>query len=122
MKLQIMCRKRADIPDMILAEDSGPVGGQMEAADYDFSIRAHSQTAHSSASGSPSTPQPQPTASPYEDIENQAARTTGLPQNTARNVMRKKLNHFQIEHVAEIIKDRMESELKIEKERNGEEP
>jgi len=36
--------------------------------------------------------------------------------------MKRKLNHFQVERLAQDMKDRLEGELKIQKERWGEEP
>ena len=114
---------RDDIPDMILAEDSGPVGDQMESSDYDYSIRSHSRAVRESAAdSSPAGFQANTAAALFAAADQASAPKSGLPQNPVRSVMQKKLNHFQIERAAEIIKERLDSESKIEKERKGEEP
>ena len=114
--------EREDIPAMILAEDTGPVGDQMEVGDYDFSIKAHQNRAQSERNQPAASDSLRDTGQPLPAANASGMSATGLPEASARSIMSKKLNYFQIERAAEIIKERLESEMKIEKERHGEEP
>ena len=95
----------------------------MEASDYDFSTRSHSRAKSDfTADSVPNAFQPNTNADFFTAADQSSAFKSGLPQNPVRSVMQRKLNHFQIERAAEIIKERLDSESKIEKERKGEEP
>jgi len=113
---------REDIPEMILAEDTGLVGDQMEAGDYDFSIKAHKARAQSERNRQTASDSLRNIGQPFPAANDSWPGKTKLPEASARTIMSKKLNYFQIERAAEIIKEHLESEMKIEKERHGEEP
>ncbi len=108
------------VPDMILPEDTGSVGEQImgevrEAAQP--AIRQGLDQIRETASGVASTAQA--AAQRVSEITEQTRPRELLPTG---EIMRRKLNHFQIERLAEQIKERLESEIKVERERRGEEP
>jgi hypothetical protein len=109
-------------PDMILPEDEGSMGEQIMEGVEDFAPRSLSrgmQNIQDSVSGPGlSSIGQQQTESLSQFIEQNRNRDI-LP---ARDIMRRSLNHFQIEQIAERIKERLESEVKVDRERRGEEP
>ncbi|MBD3217746.1 MAG: hypothetical protein GF310_05665 [candidate division Zixibacteria bacterium] len=109
-------------PDMILPEDEGSLGEQIMEGVEDFvprSMTREMQNIQDSVmrAGMSSIGQEQ-TESLSQFIEQNRNRDI-LP---ARDIMRRRLNHFQIEQIAEKIKERLESEVKVDRERRGEEP
>jgi len=108
-------------PDMIFPEDSGSVGDQLTDeiggdGEYPASGAIHEQANEMSAY---SAPPMQEMPSRFTEITAKHGSGGIFP---AREIMKKKLNHFQIERLAEKIKERLETEIKVEKERRGEEP
>jgi hypothetical protein len=111
-----------NIPEMILAENTESIGEQIESRAGGFQsaqdigrqvsqVGRQAQSMFSQVSGQVS--------SGHESVTDTAETQ---PVTQASEVMKRKLNHFQIERLAEVIKDRLESELKVQKERWGEEP
>jgi len=111
-----------DVPEMILAESTESIGEQLEnqtggsqtiqgIRQQASRIGRQSQSMFSQAAG---------------QVEGALESVSGSSQSQAaspaREVMKRKLNHFQVERLAQDMKDRLEGELKIQKERWGEEP
>lgn len=109
------------VPDMILPEDTGSVSEQI----LDDSMEIVPESGSRAAPGQI-----------RDDVPGVSSLTRDMPRTKTdlagrakhgeifptREIMRKKLNHFQIERLAQKIKERLESEIKVEKERRGEEP
>jgi hypothetical protein len=108
-------------PDMILPEDAGSLGEQILGEVGEFSpeapIKAVPDQIHEGASRTASV-----AGETQQNIADLAKPVRQGEIFPTREIMRKKLNHFQIERLAEEIKERLEAEIKVEKERRGEEP
>jgi|GEM_PF-4113396 len=110
------------VPDMILPEDQGLVGGRIMDGIEDYapsSIRSGTENTANIVRNQ-ATPQiTQDEIAPSNGIPDDGHAQDILP---AREMMRRRLNHFQVEQLAERIKERLESEMRIERERRGEGP
>lgn len=109
------------VPDMILPEDAGDVGNQIMGEVRNFAPEQALGNATQQANDAFSR-----TRAIAGDITRAIPDAGDLPGNRdllpTQEIMRRRLNHFQIERLAEQIKDRLESEMKVDRERHGEEP
>lgn len=109
------------VPDMILPEDAGNVGSQIMGEVSDIapaqSLRTAADQAHRVSSGASAIARE--TTREIRDINPLPGQGELLQ---TQEIMRRRLNNFQIERLAEQIKERLESEMKVERERHGEEP
>ena len=109
-------------PDMILPEDEGSMGNQIMDGIDDYaphSARTGTENAANTAQDQAVPQTTQNKIAPSNKIPDDRHAENILP---ARDMMRRKLNHFQVEKLAERIKERLEAEMSIERERRGEGP
>jgi hypothetical protein len=103
-------------PEMVLAESDDSMGPQMEDTP-DIAKRQRAQPAGQDRFSST-------TDNPFQQVADATRLTTDIKAETAsaKRLMTRRLNPFQIEMVAEIIKEKLEKDLKTDRERNGEDP
>jgi len=109
-------------PDMILAESYEDIGTQLEGGGVDIPDESFPGRGRISDTMSRQVHTLRPGESAAPEAGTFSDRGAAIAHTAAAEIMKKKLNHFQIEKLAETIKERLESELKIQKERWGEEP
>ncbi len=100
-------------PEMTLAEDLGSMGDQIETDISDFS----SSRSLDKAVGQSSSDRMPGRIDSRDSFQEFKRLTEDLADDSPGRIMKRKLNHFEIERVAEKIKDRLEIEYKIQKER-----
>jgi hypothetical protein len=109
-------------PDMILAESYEDIGTQLRGGEINIPDNSSSKRGRISDAMSHQVHPLHPDESATPDAGIFPGRGAAISHTGAAEIMKKKLNHFEIEKLAETIKERLESELKIQKERWGEEP
>ena len=123
----------ADLPDLTQAQDNSskndPPSPAMVLADSDDSMGPEmEETPDIARTRGGQVKNPHSPVSrvdnPYQQVADATRLTADAYKETAsaKKLMTRRLNPFQIEMVAEIIKERLEKDLKTDRERNGEDP
>lgn len=110
------------MPAMVLAETYEDIGTQLEGGEIE-DISESITGRQNISEAIPSQPTSlHPGASSPATFGIPSTERAKISRSEASEIMKKKLNHIQIEKLAETLKQRLDAELKIQKERWGEEP